>query len=185
MVMFTLGTGVGGGIILRGELHRGVDEMAGHLGHIIIDPDGPQCGCGNRGCLEAYASATGVARRAREAVGRGAHTPLASIPTEKLDARAVYEAARDGCPVAQRLMEDTGRYLGIALATVVNVLDPQVAIYAGGLSRAGEMLFGPLEEEARGRALKPGAERVKIVAAALGDDAGIVGAAGCALVRLR
>ena len=184
MVIFTLGTGVGGGVILRGELHRGVDEMAGHLGHIIIDPEGPRCGCGSRGCLEVFASATAVARRMREAIQRGARSPLGSFPPERVDARAVFEAARDGCPVARRIMEETGRYLGIALATVVNILDPQVAVYSGGLSRAGEMLFSPLEEELRERALKPGAERVKIVPAELGDDAGVIGAAGCALKRL-
>ncbi len=185
MVIFTLGTGVGGSMIMDGELVRGMDDTAGHLGHIIIDYDGPQCGCGNRGCIEAYASATSLVRRYHETVAAGSATELAERMGKEVTAKDIYEEAVTGCETCSHLIEETGRYLGVALATAANVLNPELAVYSGGMAAAGDMLFGPILKEVRERALKPPAERIRVVAAELGNDAGFIGAAGLALVRSR
>jgi len=180
MVIFTLGTGVGGGIIIDGELIRGIDDTGGHLGHIVIDPQGLKCPCGNTGCLEAYASATAVVRRYREmVVAEGLEDDLGPDVT----ARDIHERAAAGSEHCGRLIEETGRYLGVALTTVANMINPELAVYSGGMSAAGDLLFGPILEEVRRRALKPCGARIRVVAAELGDDAGVIGAAGCAMVR--
>jgi len=180
MVIFTLGTGVGGGIIMDGEVVRGIDDTGGHLGHIVIDPEGPMCGCGNRGCLEAYASATNVVRRYKEMV---ANEGLSDELGPDVTAKDIHEHASAGSEPCARLIEETGRYLGVALTTVANMINPELAVYSGGMSAAGDLLFGPILEEVRHRALKPCGARMKVVAGELGDDAGVTGAAGCALVR--
>jgi glucokinase len=187
MLIYTLGTGVGGCVIVRGRLHRGLDQMAGHLGHAILVPDGRPCKCGARGCVERYCSATAVAdeaREAREAGGRGEDTGLGHLNPDEITAKAVFEAARAGSAYAKELLERTGRYLGIAIATAVNIIDPQVVVIAGGMVAAGEMILGPCREAVRELALKPADERVKIVPAELAGDAGIVGAAGLAMRRV-
>jgi len=183
MVIFTLGTGVGGGIVLDGRLLRGIDDTAGHLGHIIVDPEGPRCGCGNRGCLEAYASATALVRRYHEAVAEGSKSSLKDKPRGEVTARDIHEAASGGDALCRSLMEETGRWLGVALATVANVINPELAVYSGGMAAAGGMLFEPIMREVRHRALRPPAARLRLAQAQLGDDAGVVGAAGCALTR--
>ena len=184
MLIYTLGTGVGGCAIIRGRLHRGRDQMAGHLGHAILVPDGRQCNCGARGCLEQYCSATAVAREARETTASGEETGLDDLAPEDITAKAVFEAAKAGSEYARDLLARTGRYLGLGMATMVNVIDPQVVVVAGGMVAAGEMLLGPCRETVRANSLRPASERVKIVPAELGDDAGIIGAAGLAMRRL-
>ncbi len=185
MVIFTLGTGVGGSIIMDGELVRGIDDTAGHLGHIVIDHDGPECGCGNRGCLEAYASATALVRRYHETVAAGSATDLAERLVGEVTAKDIYEEAVTGCETCAGLIEETGRYLGVALATVANVLNPELAVYSGGMAAAGDLLFGPILKEVRDRALEPPAKRMRVAAAELGNDAGFIGAAGLARTRSR
>jgi len=183
MVMITLGTGVGGGVIIDGKLLRGIDETAGHIGHIVIDSEGPMCGCGNRGCLEAYASATALVRRALEALRAKRSGALAGLSEKDLSAKRIAQEAARGDALARNLVEETGRYLGVALADVANVLNPELAVIGGGLAGAGELLLGPAREEMRARALKPPAQRLKIVPAGLGDNSGVIGAAGCAKIR--
>ena len=183
MVIFTLGTGVGGGIIIDGKLIRGIDDTGGHLGHIVIDPEGRVCPCGNAGCLEAYASATAVVRRYHEMIDAGRGCELAAQLDGAVTAKDIHEHALAGCGDCRWLIDETGRHLGVALTTVANMINPELAVYSGGMSAAGELLFGPILEEVRRRALKPCGKRIKVVAAELGDDAGVIGAAGCALVR--
>ncbi len=184
MAIYTLGTGVGGSVVVGGRLHRGRDQMAGHLGHAILVPDGRQCNCGAKGCLEQYCSATAVAREAREATSAGEKTGLGDLAPEAITARAVHEAAVDGSAFCKALIERTGRYLGIGIASLVNTLDPQVVVIFGGMAAAGEMLLGPCREAVHAHALPPAKDRVRIVPAELGEDAGVIGAAGLALRRL-
>lgn len=184
MAIYTLGTGVGGCVIIGGKLHRGRDQMAGHVGHSILFPDGRPCGCGARGCLEQYCSATAVARTAREATERGENTGLSHLKPEQITARAVYEAAKAGSEYCRKLLAETGRLLGMGIVTLVNILDPQVVVIYGGMVAAGEMILEPCRKAVRELALRPASERVKIVPAALGEDAGVIGAAGLAWRRL-
>jgi len=184
MAIYTLGTGVGGCVIVGGRLHRGRDQMAGHVGHTILFPDGRPCGCGARGCLEQYCSATAVARAAREATQRGEETGLSHLAPEQITARAVYEAAKAGSAFCKRLLAETGRLLGIGITTLVNVLDPQVVVIYGGMVAAGDMILEPCRKAVRELALRPASERVRIVPAELGEDAGVLGAAGLAWRRL-
>ncbi len=184
MVIYTLGTGVGGSVIVEGRLHRGRDQMAGHLGHAILVPGGRQCGCGARGCLEQYCSATAVAREAQGATERGVDTGLEDLKIHEIDARAVGEAALAGSEYCAELLSRTGRYLGIGIATVVNIIDPQVVVIYGGMAAAGDLILEPCRRAMQEHALSPARERVRIVQAALGADSGVVGAAGLALARL-
>jgi len=181
MVMITLGTGVGGAVIVNGELVRGVDDTGGHIGHVVVEPGGYQCGCGSKGCLEAYASAPATARRFLEAVKRGETSSLA--PTEGLTAGDVHKAATAGDALARRTIELTGWYLGIVLGGLANVLNPELCCVSGGMINAGEMLFGPMRESVREHSFPLPGKRLKIVPAELGEPAGIIGAAGCALTR--
>jgi len=186
MIMLTLGTGIGGGIVLDGNVWHGRDDAAGELGHMSINYDGPLCNCGGYGCIEAYASAPATVRRALNGIEEGRQTSLAGIVKagEELTAKAIYDAAVAGDALALETIHETGRLLGIAAANLVNIFNPELIVFFGGLANAGEMIFGPVRDEVRGRALKPASETVKIVAAELGGDAGIIGAAGCALRRL-
>ncbi len=181
LVLLTLGTGIGGGIVLDGQVWHGANGAAGELGHTCIDPDGPRCNCGNRGCLETYASATGMVRRMREAIEGGADTPLAADPGA-LTGRRIYEAAVGGDLVARRAIEDTGRYLGVAASNIMHALNPRVIAFSGGVTGAGEMLMGPLLREAEWRTLEQSRSGVRICFSALGEDAGILGAARSLLV---
>jgi glucokinase len=183
MAIFTLGTGVGGSIVVGGKLHRGKDQMAGHLGHIIIVSDGRICTCGGVGCLEQYCSATAVAKEAREATRSGVATGLEAIPLDQITAESVHKAAHAGSEYCRDLLGRTGRWLGIGMATLVNVVDPQVIVVSGGMAAAGDLLFGPCRAEVRRLSLRPASERVRIVPAELGGDAGVIGAAGLAMRR--
>ncbi|MGB9690577.1 MAG: ROK family protein [Candidatus Sumerlaeaceae bacterium] len=182
MVLFSLGTGVGGGLILNGKLYTGPDDTAGELGHMTIDFNGPLCNCGSRGCLEAYASATAIRRVVREALASGVQTSIC-IPAgeeQTFGARIVYDAAIAGDAFARQVLYDVGKALGIAAASVINILNPERLIYSGALTGAGEFIFTPLRDFARARAFRRPAERAHICVAQLGADAGIVGAAGLA-----
>ncbi len=173
LVMFTLGTGVGGGIISDGRLVRGSRGMAGELGHLTVAPrDGLLCNCGNRGCLEAYASATAiVARLAENWKGDGPSPPTA---------RDAYLLAREGDEECLAIFREAGTYLGTAMANLVNTLNPEVFIIGGGAAEAWEMIVPAAEEEMRSRAIRftDLASRVALRKAELGDLAGVIGAAG-------
>jgi glucokinase len=183
MVCITLGTGVGGGIILGGNIWRGADGMAGEVGHITVNPDGPLCPCGNRGCLERYSSATAVIERAGAAVARGEKTSLKNLKKTGLPitAEAVADAAKKGDRVACRIFSEAGKYLGIAIADLINLLNIDCIVIGGGMAGAWDFFIGPLKEEVRSRAFKIPTKRCRIVRGKLKDDAGILGAAGLAL----
>jgi len=180
-VCYTLGTGVGGGIIINGKIVEGFNGMAGELGHIAIVPDleAIQCGCGKMGCLESVSSATGIIRMAKDAVERGDRTSLAQV--EEIMAKDVFDAAKAGDEVAARIVSRAAYYLGKSMAMMSIVLNPQYFIIGGGVSKAGDFLFDQIREVYEKYALDQAKEGVSIVPAVLGNNAGIVGAAGLIL----
>jgi glucokinase len=179
IVYLTVSTGIGGGIILEGKIWHGLKDAAGEIGHMTVCPDGPLCGCGSRGCLEALASGTSIARRAREAVAAGRQTGLSEIPA--LTSADVVRLARAGDVVAREVWDSAVRYLGIGVAAVITILAPERVVIGGGVTRAGDFLFQPVREEVRQRVKLVPVELVPIVPAALGPDVGILGAAAVAL----
>jgi len=179
MIHLTLGTGVGGGIILDDKIWHGADGMAGELGHMTLIPDGRQCTCGNTGCLEMYASARGIVQSFREELEKQklpAEDTLKEITSEQ-----VYQAAREGDAVARRVMKDMGRMLGIGIASLINIFNPERVVIGGGVKDAWPLFIGATHEEIMKRAFQVPAERTDIVPSLLGDDAGMVGAAAVAL----
>lgn len=179
MVAVTLGTGVGGGIIVNGSIITGSTGAAGEIGHIHIEDDETEeCGCKNKGCLEQYASATGIVRLAKR---RLAEDEKPSTLREcELSAKAVFDAVKSGDPVAIEIAKRFGRYLGKGLAMVGNVVNPEVFVIGGGVSKAGEILLGFVEPELQKYAFPP-CRGVRLALAELGNDAGIFGAAGLLL----
>ena len=187
LICLTLGTGVGGGIILNNELVRGVDGTAGEIGHLIIEVNGRRCNCGSNGCLEQYGSATGIVTTAREAIDRGEKTVLTEMVPDltKLTAKDVSVAMDQGDELARRVITQTGEFLGIGIASLVNLLNPEVVVLCGGVIAAGEALFKPIRETVKKRAFPVPSARARIVPSVLGDDAGVIGAAGVGLSRAR
>lgn len=175
MVMVTIGTGIGGGIILNGRLYIGTNGSAGEIGHTVIDPNGPLCSCGRKGCMETLTSATAMIRMAREAIDRGCDTELAK--PENLEARDIVMAAQSGDVTASDIINTAAGYLGMGLGNLINIINPDTIVVGGGVSRAGETLFKPLREAARAWSLPAPGTVVKIVPAELGNDAGSIGAA--------
>jgi glucokinase len=180
LVMLTLGTGIGGGIVVGGEVYRGALGAAGELGHMVIDLDGPPCHgfCPNRGCLEALASGSALVREASLAVAARPDTPLgrALEDGQPLSGPLITELAHDGDPVSRDVIALIGRRLGVGIANVVNVLNPEIVVIGGGVIAAGEMLLAPAREEMLARALSPSKELVRVEAAAFGAESGMVGA---------
>ncbi|HEU4993356.1 MAG TPA: ROK family protein [Gemmatimonadaceae bacterium] len=180
VVGMTIGTGIGGGLIIDKKLYHGSSDVAGEIGHTTIDVNGRHCKCGNYGCLEAYASGPAIATRAREALVREDTASL--LPSmvdgqlEKITAEIVYQAAKKGDGLANEIVRDTARYLGAGIAMLLNVINPDVVVIAGGVTAAGEALFTPLRTEVRRRAFKPAVQAARIVPAELPGTAGIVGA---------
>lgn len=183
LLLFTLGTGVGSGLILNGRLWTGADGVAAEYGHATVEPDGLPCPCGNQGCLEQYASAGALVAAALKALDGGEKGLLAAMPRISLTAEAIASAARQGDLLAGALFERAGRYLGIAAATVVNLLNLEAIILAGGVAASFDLLAGPMRREIMNRAFEVPARRVRIVKGELGDDAGIIGAAALAFNR--
>ncbi|WP_025717832.1 ROK family glucokinase [Paenibacillus sp. 1-18] len=180
-VCYTLGTGVGGGIIINGKIYQGFSGMAGEIGHMSVVPDleAIQCGCGKMGCLETVSSATGIIRMAKDAVERGDRTSLAL--EDQIAAREVFNAAKAGDEVALRIVNRAAFYLGKSMAAVAAVLNPELFIIGGGVSKAGDFLFEEMRRVYTKLAPEPLQQGVSIVPAVLGNDAGIVGAAGLLL----
>jgi glucokinase len=180
-VFITLGTGVGGGVITHGVLLRGAQGAGGELGHVTLDPDGPVCGCGNHGCLEALASGTAIGRRAREVANDRPNSALGRLAIERqVLGEDVTGLAREGDEAALYVMEETGRWLGIGLAGFVNVFNPEVIAVGGGVSRAGELILEPARKEVYLRARSPSRDLVEIKEATLGPASGVLGAAALA-----
>ena len=173
IVALTLGTGVGGGVVIDGQVYHGSRNTAGELGHTVVEPNGRYCGCGNQGCLEAYAGAKNIVERTQEKIAAGSNTKL----TSELTPKRIAAAAHAGDSLAVEIFAETGVYIGIALTSIAHVLNPEVAIIGGGIAEAGEsLLFEPIRNEFTRRAMDiPG--MMKVVPATLGNRAGIVGAA--------
>jgi glucokinase len=182
LICVTLGTGVGGGIILDGKLWRGADGSAAEIGHIGVDPfAGVACMCGSRGCLEVYASATAIVRMTREARPRYPNSILHN--TEDLTSQKIYQAGREGDELAIEVFRRMGVYLGIGLASLINVLNPEIVVIGGGLSNGWDLFEQHMRQQVIERAFPIPARRVKIVRAECGDDAGLLGAARLAFEK--
>ena len=180
-VFITLGTGVGGGVITHGVLLRGAQGAGGELGHVTLDPTGPRCGCGNHGCLEAFASGTAMQRRAREVANERPASALGRLATERhVLGEDVTRLAEEGDEAAVAVLEEAGKWLGIGLAGFVNVFNPEVVAIGGGASRAGEFVLGPARDEVHLRARSPSRDLVEIKLATLGPGSGVLGAAALA-----
>lgn len=178
----TLGTGVGGGLVLGRRLWIGADGAAGEFGHVVVEPDGRPCGCGSRGCLEQYASATGILRSVHEGLAQGRSSQLSSVDPDELSSLAVGQAARSGDVLALEVLNEAGRRLGQGLAMIANVLNLEAAVICGGVSSSLDLMRSSLDGELSRRAFEVSVKRLRIVAGELGDDAGILGAAhiaGC------
>src|SRR3954467_1337225 len=180
VVGMTIGTGVGGGVIIDGKLHHGASDVAGEIGHTTIDLNGRHCKCGNYGCIEAYASGPAIAVRAREVLVREETASLLpSLVNGQLDAitaATVYTAASQGDAVASEIVRDTARYLGVGIANMLNIINADVVVIAGGVRAAGDALFVPLRAEVRRRAFRPAVDATRIVPGALPGTVGVVGA---------
>ena len=164
-----VGTGIGCGILINGQIYNGVTGSAGEIGHITIDENGPVCQCGNRGCLEAVAGGRAIASRAIEAIRKGQRTQLAEIqPIEHITSRDVIFAARRGDLFAQQLMTETGSHLGTAVASLVNVLNPGMVIIGGGVAQIGDLLLEPIRRAVQQRSLRVASRAVRITVALLG-----------------
>ncbi|MFQ6100862.1 MAG: ROK family protein [Anaerolineae bacterium] len=184
MIYVTVSTGIGGGLILDGRLYHGANGMAGEIGHMTIVPYGPLCGCGNRGCLEVLASGMAIAHQARERVARGVPTLLADLAEgdlERITAKLVATAADQGDGEAQKILAEAMDYLGIGMANLVNLFNPQLIVIGGGLTNIGDALFEPVRRQIDRRAFRVPAQTVRVVPAALGDNVGALGAAAVAL----
>ena len=179
VVGLTIGTGIGGGVILDGQLYHGSSDVAGEIGHTTIDSTGRYCRCGNYGCLEAYASGPAIALRAREALERDEASMLRTMVNGDLTqvtAATVYEGANRGDPLALEIVRDTARFLGTGVANLLNMLNPDVVVIAGGVTKAGDRLFEPLRAEVKRRAFRPAVAACRIVPGELEGSAGMVGA---------
>ena len=179
MAAFTLGTGVGGGLIIDGRVYHGHAGCAAELGHLTVEPEGERCTCGRRGCIEAYASAGAIARFAARRVQAGEASSLAAVLSEKgkLTSRDVGAAASAGDALARSVIADAGRRLGLALGLVANTLDPEVFVIGGGGAGLGRLILDPVIEELTNRAYGAGVHVPEVRLAELGYEAGTVGAA--------
>lgn len=187
MCTVTLGTGVGGGIVAHGKLLRGVDGTAAEVGHMVVEHDGRLCNCGTRGCLEAYASVTGMLRTAFEGLEAGQVSTLSDVwenDPDSITGRMISEHAARGDEYSQSVIETTGAWLGVGVGNLINLLNPEKVVLFGGMTAAGDTLFNPIRESAGAVAFEIPFKSAEIVPAGLGKDSGVLGAAGCALDRL-
>lgn len=177
-----VGTGIGCGVLMHGRTYHGARGTAGEIGHVTINADGPPCTCGNYGCLEAMAGGRAIAQRAQLAVMAGQRTSLADIaPLDSLTARQVAEAAGQGDGVALQLMADAGRYLGIAIASLINLFNPSLVVMGGGVAQSGDCFMEPVHATVRERCLASSLQAARIVPAALGSRSTVLGAVALAL----
>jgi len=174
VLYLTVSTGIGAGLVLNGQVHRGANSLAGELGHTLVAPDGPACTCGRRGCLEAVAAGPAIARAAREALAGDEPSVLRDL--DHLTAKEVAEAAAAD-PLAARVMAQAGGYLGLAIAGAVNLVNPQIVVIGGGVSQAGDCLFAPIRETVQRHAVPESVRDLRIVPAALGAQSALFGAA--------
>jgi glucokinase len=185
LVYITVSTGIGGGVIIDNALFLGSQGFAAEIGHMVIDPDGPRCACGNIGCLEALASGSAIARMALEEMSKGKYSIISSLAGSdlgKITAEMVAKAAQSGDPLASEIMERAGTGLGIGVVNLLHLFDPELVIIGGGVSRAGELILAPVRKAIAERAM-PGFKGAKVVLSALGDDSGLLGAVAWVLQK--
>lgn len=178
LVCITVGTGIGSGLIINGQLVRGAGMSAGEIGHLtLVENGGPICGCGNTGCLEALASGPSIVKMAEEYIMGGKSAKFRELAGDNpITSAIVCEAAKQGDAVAQTIFKITGKWIGIAMASVSNLLNPEKIIIGGGVAQAGDLLLDPIRETIKERALKTASDSVEVVPAELGNSAGVVGA---------
>ena len=184
LILLTVGTGIGGGIIVNGELYSGSFGCAGEVGHMTIDVNGPRCSCGNTGCWETLASGTAMAREAKKRIGQGEKSSLIEIVGGKIGditTENIGTAAQDGDHLASDVITKSAIYLGIGMVNLVNIFNPEMIIVGGGVAKLGDLLLEPARRVVQERAFPISAQAVRIVAAKLGDEAGAYGAAIYAL----
>ena len=178
---FAIGTGIGGGVVVNGQLHLGIGGTAGELGHQVIDMNGPQCGCGNRGCLEAFASGAAITALGLKAVAQGLTTSIGELvdyDLNRITPEVIYQAASQGDDIAAEIFEQAGFYIGIAVGNAIVVVSPRKVVIGGGVAQAGELLLEPIRRTVRSRYAKIAkVDQVEIVPAELGPNAGLIGAA--------
>lgn len=178
MFYITIGTGIGGAIILDGKLWIGASGLAGEIGHITIDTEGVECVCGNTGCLETLASAPNIVRRAKDRLYRDSTSSLSRLAMNKaFTADDIAHEAKSGDDFSLMMIERTGKYIGTGVASVINLLNIEVIVLGGGVMDAGDLILNPIIQEAKRRAFQPCFEATKIVTAELGEDATLTGAA--------
>ncbi len=180
LVYITVGTGIGGGIIINGRLYLGTGGAAGEIGHMTIDADGPRCYCGNYGCLEEMASGRAIAREAIRRIRGGEGSALIDIVAGKIDditAKEVAQAAQSGDRLALEVVSQAASYLGVGMVNVVNIFNPEMIVIGGSVAKMGDLLLNPVRQRVKERAFKLSAQAVEIVPAKLGDDVGVIGAA--------
>jgi glucokinase len=186
VVGLTIGTGIGGGIVLYGDIYRGALDIAVEIVHMTIDSTGRRCKCGNYGCLEAYASGPAIAARAAEGVEAGADSSLPGYvgqDLKRITAQVVYQAAHDGDEFALEVVRDTAKFLGAGVASILNIFNPEVVVICGGVTLAGDKLFVPLRSEVKRRAFKPAVDACRILPGELTGTAGVWGAAAVFMKR--
>jgi len=180
MACFAIGTGIGGGLIINRQLHLGFGGTAGELGHITIDFNGPQCGCGNRGCVETFASGPAIAAMGMKAVAQGWTTQIGALvdyDLNRITPEVIARAALAGDPIARDIFQQAGTYIGIAVANIVVAINPQRVVITGGVARAGDLLLEPIRNTVKSRVFVAPVDKVEIVRGALENNAGIIGAA--------
>ena len=183
VAVFAIGTGIGGGLVINGQLHLGSGGTAGELGHTIIDFNGPRCGCGSDGCLEAYASGPAIAAMGMKAVAQGLTTRISELceyDLNRITPELIAEAAREGDETALDIYERAGFYLGIAAANVCVAIGPRRIIIGGGVAKAGDLLLEPIRRTVLERVRVMPIEQVEVVASELGSNAGVIGVASWA-----
>lgn len=185
LLYVNVGTGIGGAVVIGGRVHHGAHSNAGEIGHVVLTPEeGPVCTCGKRGCVEAWASGDALGGAARAALEAGAESVLALLPREEVTGRAVSEAAGSGDALALRVLREAGGKLGVAVAAACNVLDPELVVIGGGVSEGNPPYLEAAQEALRDYGTPPVAARTRILPAALGYEAGVIGAAAVALQAL-
>lgn len=176
-VMITLGTGVGGGVILNKKIYSGFNGHAGELGHTVIVYDGEPCGCGRKGCWETYASVTALIRQTKKAIEENPESILAKTVDGEVNGKTAFDAMRNNCPVGTQVVNQYVKYVAVGITDIINILMPEMIAIGGGISKEGDALIKPLIEEVTINMYKKMAVPTKIVTATLGNDAGIIGAA--------
>ncbi len=186
VAVFAIGTGIGGGLIINGQLHLGIGGTGGELGHITIDFNGPRCGCGNYGCVEAFASGPAIAAMGMKAVSQGLTTAIAELcenDLNRITPELIAKAAKDGDEIAKDIYEKAGFYIGIAAANICVSVSPRRIIIGGGVAQAGDLLLDPIRRTIQERVHVMPVEEVEVVPSELGDNAGVIGVASWAALQ--